>query len=340
MLLNGRTPQSHAQASHSYRRQPPTRVPRLDTALNTGSVPPSTLRLGRMTEKVPLNPVKAVQLVVPHVAGFVAATNVTGHRHSGGLQLDRLSVTDGPGLSDLLAACAKAVAGWDWVDDDPEFEDACVDAGIDFEALLRIEGERTAEQEVDRARKELGDLGELLAVLHLLGHHELDPRQVLPKNLLKLYELVSEPGVDVLVFDLDLGDEARDHLAEGEEAIIVECKAGAIPSFSNLARSAGSSIESLDIARWARELKLARANFLERGATAAAKRVKDFVIRFGLGHPSIRAVAVLASNAELEDPAAFGGLDAVAAMRPVRCTAMVLDMSALRGSTFQFRRQE
>src|SRR2546428_11598778 len=73
-------------------------------------------------------------------------------------------------LGALLADVCSHLAGVDWFSE-PAIEEACHEAGLDFDELRLVPPSAADHAAEDLERKEIGDLGELLAVLHLLAHH-------------------------------------------------------------------------------------------------------------------------------------------------------------------------
>jgi hypothetical protein len=153
-------------------------------------------------------------------------------------------VKDGDRLLQLLAELVEALAGKDWAEGDDEFERLCDEAAMDFEEVMRPPSRTTPRSDEDLRRKELGDLGELLALLHALAHLGYNPALVLPKNALKIFERKSESGIDVLCFEMTLEADETGPLPE-DRALIIESKVGPDSPYRSLAREAADYFDSV-----------------------------------------------------------------------------------------------
>jgi hypothetical protein len=239
-----------------------------------------------------------------------------------------------------LRDVVQELAGSDWLVEDDDFDSLCAKAGIDFEELMRVPGPLEPSQLEDVVRKEIGDLGELLAVLILIGHESRDPALVFPKNTLKLYERVSEPGVDVIALSLDMSLASDAELTADEHLTLVESKGSGSSSFVQLASAAAGSLNDIDAARLQRELRLIRSSLRIRGATDQAKRVKKFLIGFAEHSSSVGMCAVLLSPMPLREPVAYDGLGRLANSRPVHGHHIFAPVHDVRRRVFGFRHND
>jgi hypothetical protein len=276
----------------------------------------------------------AAELAQTKCAEFVAAFTVRAAAVTSQRASQVCELVHKDQAEELLADLARSLAGQDWIDEDEEFEDICAEAGIDYQETMRPEPRPGSE--ADLAKKELGDLGELIALLHALCHVGHAPRCVLAKNALKLSERKSESGIDVLCFALDLDSDEVGGLLASDKVTLVESKAGRKRTFRALALEAAEYFDSMTLHQWQRELMLAQASPASRGAGAAAKRIKHLLLVFPSGD-QIRRLAFLVSDRSIAEPVDLDPLDAVSG---ATATLLSLDLDAVCGTTFEYRRRD
>ena len=266
--------------------------------------------------------------------GYEALVEVVGCATTGIPTGHVIGVKDEAALLALLKEIAEELAGLDWASDDEEFERLCVEAEMDFAEVVRPPIRRKPSSEEDLRRKELGDLGELLALLHALSHLNADPRTTMAKNAIKLYEQISEPGVDVLTFALDLQSDEQHALLPTDQVLLVESKMRTDAGFATMADDAARYFAGIKPHHWQRELLLAQASLGARGAIAASRRVKYFLPIWPCGDP-IQRLAFLTSSVNAEEPINLSSLDSV-----TRSEAAILsiDVDACREVVFAYRR--
>jgi hypothetical protein len=284
-----------------------------------------------------VNPEEAVALVLPRSGDFLGSTEVFGCTNSHAYPSRRVEVTGPVVFEELLTDLAEQLAGMDWVDEDDDFIEECDAAGIDYERLIGVEGPLTPNQADDLERKEIGDLGELIGLLFLLAYDDADPVQVLPKNTLKLYERISEPGIDILAFSLDLSLSASDPLQQTEVMTILESKASGSDSFVTLGTQSAASLKGVGLVRLQRELRLARASYRTRGEPEAAKRLKRFLVEFHRRGQLAANYAFLTGNQPVTEPYACDALGELSDLRPLSATLFRADIGGLRVSVYSFR---
>jgi hypothetical protein len=180
----------------------------------------------------------------------------------------------------------------------------------------------------------LGDLGELLALLHALAHLGYNPALVLPKNALKIFERKSESGIDVLCFEMTLEADETGPLPE-DRALIIESKVGPDSPYRSLAREAADYFDSVSAHQWQRELLLAQSSLRSRGAPAPAARLKYFLPGWP-AHESVDRLAFLVSKRSADEPLDVSPLDSTS-----NCTAaaMPLATDACVERAFMYRRR-
>lgn len=276
-----------------------------------------------------------VAIVANHLDSFGTAARFHEIQATA-LVAGEIACIDARGLRNLLTGVARELDAADWAADDEAFARECIEAGMSYERLTRLPPPASIGQEQDRARKELGDLGELVAVLHLLGHLGYPAPDVFGKNVLKLYELTSEHGIDAIA--VRLNDEAAEGLAENETLLICEAKAATHESYPALAGRARESFDLIDGHRLQREMRLLAADLRAQGRATAARRVRHFITAYLRGDPRVGVLAVLISDSQIPDPLSLAPLESLAAKRPVRVSLMNFDLDGARADVFAHRR--
>lgn len=245
-----------------------------------------------------------------------------------------IAVLDEVALRALLKEIAEELSGLDWARDDEEFERLCLEAEMDFAEVAKPPVRRKPSSEDDLRKKELGDLGELLALLHVLSHMNADARTTMAKNAIKLYEQISEPGVDVLSFALDFESDEQNALLPTDQVLLIESKVRTDAGFATMADDAARYFARIKLHHWQRELLLAQASLRERGALPASHRVKYF-LPIWPGGDSIHRLAYLTSSVTVQEPIDLSSLDPIASSEAV---ILSIDVDACRDVVFAYRR--
>jgi hypothetical protein len=154
------------------------------------------------------------------------------------------------------------------------------------------------------------------------------------KNAIKLYEQISEPGVDVLTFALDLESDEQHALLASDQALLIESKMRTDAGFATMADDAARYFAGIKLHHWQRELLLAQASLRARGAMAASRRVKYFLPIWPGAH-SIRRLAYLTSSVNVEEPVDLSSLDSITGSE---AAILSIDVDACREVVFAYRR--
>jgi hypothetical protein len=259
-------------------------------------------------------------------------------QNSDAYEIRVLELEDSAGLTQTLREVAERLAGLDWADNNSEFLEACAGAGLDYDTLIQLPGPLSPEQEEDLRRKELGDLGELLTTFAVLAHYSFEPALVFAKNVLKLYERVSEPGVDVIGLSMDMASDERTRLVPGEAVSLIETKASENRDLQHLASEAANSLDDIDLHKLQRELRLIRASLEARGAAEAAERLPFFLLEFVDPAGAVRMMAFLACPESPSEPVRFGGLAELGQKHALTAAIAVVETGPLRQEVLRFRR--
>ncbi len=194
-------------------------------------------------------PDPGIARVAAHSPAFASTTNMssgTGAGHA----VTLVTATGAEDLGQDLNSLVIELDGLDWATTDPELLQLCVAADVDFAELVALGAPQSQPQIDDRVRKQTGDMAELIAVLVLLSADNVPPGSITAKNVLKLYETISEQGVDVVVAQLDVADHGTADVPQ-ERLYLIEVKGSAVAaSFDALAQDARNSIDGIDIHRF------------------------------------------------------------------------------------------
>ncbi len=282
-------------------------------------------------------PQAGVQILAEFVDAFKANSTMAARDPISGCRFVQLQFKDHEALVSVCEQIAPKLWGLDWIED-PRFAELCAESGLDYSEFFKMESALPSKQLDDWTIKEKGDIGELVAALWLLSGEKTNPALLLMKNAIKLYPRLSVAGVDVMVLNVDPDAAIDAPLGDDEHIIICEAKCGELTSFGELASRAKTSLSQFSQFRWHAELRLALADFRQRGAFDISQRLKYlFFAYFNQPDKVHFEVLLLSGNFNMTIGDIFGE---VASIRPIRIVLAKTDVKRLLERTFKFRRAD
>lgn len=226
--------------------------------------------------------------------------------------------------------------------DSAAFREALIRANVPMSRILAIPDQKMDGVRAQQANVELGDLGESLGVLSLIGYCGHDAQTIHPKNLLKINPRYSERGIDILAIRLsDTEIPEEEGLCDDDDLHIYESKASgaSTESFRGLLSEAASTRASITPSRLCGELTVARDRIAEcDGHDRRARRLKWFIIEHTEETGRIQSGALLAASQDINT--AVESAIQTAVQRPQFTTVILFQgrIEQIRQCAFAYRR--